>query len=296
MSEKSTARDTGMLEVIRFFLRHFWLIFGLSFAFGVMAYIASAYMAPVYRSEVLLVPAEETSGGSLSSLLSSFGGLGRLAGLGGSGTSRKDEALAMLRSRSFVSTFIAANDGLAVLYPDSRDAEANTWKSSIDTVPSDQDTYKYFTESVLDVAQNKDTGTITVTISLKDRFVAAKWANSIVSLLNREFREHVSAEAQRSMKYLNGELDKASSVELRQVIHRLIEAQIQTIMLANVRQDFVFRVIDPAVVQDADYYVSPRRALLAFMGLVLGGFLGLTISLVRAAMRAAARVQVAAKE
>lgn len=296
MSEKSPARDMGILEIIRFFLRHFWLIFGLSFTFGITAYIASAYMTPVYRSEVLLVPAEETSGGSLSSLLSSFGGLGRLAGLGGSGTSRKDEALAMLRSRSFVSTFIAANDGLAVLYPDSWDAEANTWKSSIDTVRSDQDTYRYFTESVLGVAQNKDTGTITVTISLKDRFIAARWANSIVSLLNQEFREHVSAEAQRSMKYLNGELDKASSVELRQVIHRLIEAQVQTIMLANVRQDFVIRVIDPAVVQDADYYVSPRRALLAFMGLVLGGFLGLIISLVRAAMRAAARVQVAAKE
>lgn len=98
------------------------------------------------------------------------------------------------------------------------------------------------------------------------------------------------------MKYLNGELESASSVELRQSIHRLIEAQVQTIMLANVRQDFAFRVIDPAVVQDADHYVSPRRALLAFMGIVLGGFLGLSISLVREAMRAAAKAQVAAKE
>ena len=143
----------------------------------------------------------------------------------------------------------------------------------------------------MDVAENKDTGTIAVSIDLKDRFVAAQWANSIVSLLNEKVRDRVAAEAQRSMSYLSGELDKASSVELRQVIHRLIEAQIETIMLANVRKDFVFRVIDPAVVQDADYYVSPRRVLLAFIGLLFGGFLGLCIAAFRDAMRAGARAQ-----
>ena len=296
MSNKSTTGDAGLLEIFRFFLRHFWMIFGLSFVLGILAYVASAYMTPVYRSEVLLVPVEESGGGSISSLLSSFGGLGQLAGLGGSRTSRKDEALAVLRSRAFVSAFIAANDGLAVIYPKSWDAKANTWKSSTNPVPSDQSTYIFFTESVLGVAENKDTGTISVMIDLKDRFAAAKWANSIVGLLNEKVREHVSEEAQKSMSYLSGELDKASSVELRQVIHRLIEAQIETIMLANVRKDFVFRVIDPAVVQDADYYVSPRRALLAFLGLVIGGFLGLSISLVRDTMRAAAQVQAAAKE
>ena len=291
MSNKSTTGDAGMLEIFRFFLRHFWTIFGLSFMFGILAYVASAYLTPVYRSEILVIPVEESGGGSISSLLSSFGGLGRLAGLGSSRTSRKDEALAVLRSRAFVSAFIAANDGLAVIYPKSWDREANTWKSSVKSIPSDQDTYIYFTTSLMDVAENKDTGTIAVSIDLKDRFVAAQWANSIVSLLNEKVRDRVAAEAQRSMSYLSGELDKASSVELRQVIHRLIEAQIETIMLANVRKDFVFRVIDPAVVQDADYYVSPRRVLLAFIGLLFGGFLGLCIAAFRDAMRAGARAQ-----
>ena len=296
MSDKSTIGDAGMLDIFRFFLRHFFLIFGLSFMFGILAYFGSSYMTPVYRSEIMLVPVEESGGGSISSLLSSFGGLGKLAGLGGSQTSRKDEALAMLRSRVFVSTFIAANDGLAILYPNSWDSEADTWKSSINSIPSDQDTYIHFTTSVMRVAENKDSGTIAVTIDLKDRIIAAQWANNIIRLLNEKFREQVSAEAQLSVEYLSGELDKASSVELRQVINRLIETQIQTVMLTNVRKDFVFRVIDPAVVQDADYYVSPRRVMLAFLGLIIGGFLGLSIALVRDAMRAAARVQAAAKE
>ena len=291
MIEKSTTGDVGMLEVLRFFLRHFWMIFGSSFVLGIVVYIGSAYMTPVYRSEILLVPAEESSGGSISSLLSSFGGLGRLAGLGGSRTSRKDEALAILRSRAFVSAFIAANDGFAIIYPNSWDTKTGTWMSSVKTRPSDQDVYMHFTKSVMGISENKETGTIALTIDLQDRFIAAQWANNIVVLLNQKFREQVSAEAQRSMNYLGGELDKASSVELRQVINRLIESQIQTIMLTNIRKDFVFRVIDPAVIQDADYYVSPRRALLAFLGLILGGFLGLSIAVVRDALRAGARVQ-----
>ena len=207
MRENSTTRDAGMPEILHFFFRHFWMIFGTSLAFGILFYVGSSYMTPVYRSEILLVPAEDSSGGSISSLLSSFGGLGKLAGLGGSQTSRKDEALAMLRSRAFVSAFIAANDGFAVLYPKSWDTKTNTWKSSVKSRPSDQDAYILFTSSVMAIAESKDTGTITVAIDLKDRFMAAQWANGIVSLLNEQFRKQVSAEAQRSTNYLNGELD-----------------------------------------------------------------------------------------
>ena len=124
--------------------------------------------------------------------------------------------------------------------------------------------------------------------------LAARWADAIISMLNEEFRERVSDEAERSMTYLAEELDKAVSVELRQVIHRLIETQIQTIMLTNIRKQFVFRVIDPAVVPDDDYYVSPRPVLYAFLGLVFGGFLGLCIAALRAAIRAGASARTVA--
>jgi len=293
MIEQSTTGDAGMVQIIRFLLRNYLLIFGLSFAFGVLIFIASAFMTPVYRAEVLVVPAEESGGGSLSAMLSNFGGLGRLAGLGGAGPTRKDEALAMLRSRSFVSAFIESNDGFEILYPELWDSEAGSWGLPNGQEPSEQDRYLKFTESVLNVSENKETGIIEVSISLHDRLVAAQWANTIVRMLNEKFREYVATEAQSSIEYLYGELGKASSVELRQVIHRLIETQIQTVMLTNVRKEFVFRVIDPAVAPDADFTIAPRRALLAFIGLIIGGFLGLSIALVRDAVRAARRVDVA---
>jgi uncharacterized protein involved in exopolysaccharide biosynthesis len=282
-----------MVQIVRFFLRNFLLIFGLSFAFGLTLFVAAAFMTPVYRAETSLVPVEESADGSLTSTISRIGGLGRLAGLRGGGPTRSDEALAMLRSRNFISAFIDANDGLAVLYPDAWDDESGSWREG-EYVPSEQDTYLRMVDSVLSTSRNKDSGIVTVAVSLHDRLVATEWANEIVRSLNQKFREYVAAEAERSIEYLYGELQKASSVELRQVIHRLIETQIQTIMLTNVRKDFVFRVIDPAVAPDANYYVWPRRALLAFIGLVLGGFVGLGVALLREAILSARRVDAAA--
>jgi uncharacterized protein involved in exopolysaccharide biosynthesis len=201
----------------------------------------------------------------------------------------------MLRSRSFISAFIAANDGFATLYPDAWDSETGSWREG-EFVPSEQDIYLRMVESVLSVSTNKDSGIVRIAVSLHDRLVATEWANEIVRMLNQKFREYVAAEAERSIEYLYGELEKASSVELRQVIHRLIETQIQTIMLTNVRKDFVFRVIDPAAAPDADYYVWPRRVLLAFIGLVLGGLIGLVIAAVREAVRAARVADAASSE
>ncbi len=293
MSAASTSGDAGLLEIIRFYLRHPWMTFGVSIIFGFLAIGASFLMTPVYRADVLLVPVEQSAGGAVSSLLQNLGGLGRLAGLAGGRTRQKNEALAMLQSRAFVSAFIDANDGFAAMYPGSWDAEAGEWTVSADQVPSDLDVYFYFTGSILGVSEDENTGTITVAIKLANRFLVAQWANDIVSMLNEKFRSRVSAEARRSIDYLNEELGKASLVELRRVIHRLIEGQIETIMLTNVRKEFVFRVIDPAVVQDDDRYVSPRRARIAFIGLLFGGFLGTGVAAFRDAMRAGARVQAA---
>ena len=281
------------MEILRFFVRHPWMIFGVSIMFGFLAYGTSFLMTPIYRGEVMLVPVGGSGDRALSSLLVNVGGLGSLGRLNSSQTSRKDEALAMLQSRAFISAFIDANDGFAVMYPDSWDFEAGEWSESADAAPSNQDMYIKFVTSVMGVSEDEDTGTVSVSIELDDRFLVAQWANNIVSMLNEKYRNRVSAEAQKSITYLYQELGKARLVELRQVIPVLIQDQIETIMLANVRQEFVFRVIDPAVVQDADRIVKPRRAIIAFIGLLFGGFLGLSVAAVREAIRAGARAQTA---
>ena len=75
------------------------------------------------------------------------------------------------------------------------------------------------------------------------------------------------------------ELEKTSVVGTRNAIYSLMETQIQNIMLANVRKEFAFKVIDPAVVLDDDDFFRPDRLVLAILGLAAGLTLSVFLAL-----------------
>jgi uncharacterized protein involved in exopolysaccharide biosynthesis len=58
-----------------------------------------------------------------------------------------------------------------------------------------------------------------------------------------------------------------------------VESQTKQSMIANVREEFAFRIIDPATVPELR--VSPKRAILLGIGLMGGFMLGLGIILVQ---------------
>ena len=55
-------------------------------------------------------------------------------------------------------------------------------------------------------------------------------------------------------------------------------------MLANIREEYGFKVIDPAVVSDKDKFVRPRRILLTSLGLFVGLSIGIFIALLLGAI------------
>ena len=59
----------------------------------------------------------------------------------------------------------------------------------------------------------------------------------------------------------------------------LIQSQTETVMLAQVRPEYVFKTIDPAVVPELKS--KPKRALICVLGTLLGGMLSVLIVLVR---------------
>ncbi len=111
----------------------------------------------------------------------------------------------------------------------------------------------------------------------------------MVALVNRKMRSDAIQEAEQSIEYLNQELSKTSAIELQQGIYRLIESNLNTIMLANVRDEFAFRVLDDAAAPDADDYSSPDRGMVIFLGFIFGVIVGLGASLIRNAMQQRSR-------
>lgn len=156
------------------------------------------------------------------------------------------------------------------------DAQAKTWRGSRGRWPTLANAFKLFDERVRRVSRDKTTGLITLEIRWRDRVRAAQWANRLVERLNAEMRTRATARTVASLGYLEKELRTTSAVETRQAISRLVEGQINQRMLANVTQEYAFRVVDRALPPDPLDMVWPQKVLLLllgpFVGLVLGSF------------------------
>lgn len=272
----NTAEEVDLREVLgRLWSGKWWIV--ASTVLATAAFIVAALlMTPVYRATVVLVPANGSSSenGGLGGMLRSASGLASLVGVnlmpGGGG---EQEALAVLRSREFLEVFFAENDLLPVLFEKKRDSTRKSWKDP-DAAPTPARAYKLFTKEVLLINEDAESGLIQVSIDWTDRELAASWANELVSRLNAEMRARALHDANKSLEFLRNELEVTSLVGIQDAIGSLIEAQVNKRMLANVSEEYAFRVVDRAMAPDADDEERPKKALLAAVGLLLGGFIG----------------------
>jgi uncharacterized protein involved in exopolysaccharide biosynthesis len=230
---------------------------------------ASFLLQREYSASVTLRPT------SLSSVTGQLGGLAALAGIGLGNDDDRSEAIATLQSRALISTFIEQHKLLPMIFADKWDAAAGRWRTTdpADT-PSLNDGYRRFDQKIRSVTEDRRTGVVTLTITWRDPKLAADWANELAARVNREMRDRAIGEARRSLEYLNRELDKTQVVDLRQPIYRLIENRINTVMLANVRDEYAFKIVDPATPPDADDYSRPLHWLFALAGATLGALAG----------------------
>ena len=232
---------------------------------GLLAFIYAMVSEPVYQAEVVLLPSAADDVSAPSRIGSGLTSLASIAGVNLQSESQlRVEALATLKSRSFLSKFITDHGLLNIL------TEASGDSADGEEVPSLNRAYDEFTESIMTVREDLGTGLVTVQINWKDPEVAAKWANDLVGELNEEMRSRASDLARASIKYLEDELADTNNAALRLSIGSQLERQINRIMIANVRSEYAFRIIDPAVPSDPDSPVFPNTLLMVGGGLALG--------------------------
>jgi len=277
-------RVVTLIEVIRL-LRRMWLfIVGGALAGLVVALAIGFIMKPVYRSTVVVMPisSEDSGGGGLSAMMGQLGGLGGLIGLPMSGGGNATEAMAVLNSQRFAQQIISEEKMMNHFFAEKWDAVRGEWDVADQRdVPTAWDAWEIFNNEVRSVFDDTEHGLIAITIEWTDRELAAHWANLIAARVDDELRARKLAQLDRSLQYLNEKLENADVVELRTAISKVMEAQISERMLVSVRDEFAYRVIDPAVVADEDRPVRPKRIFLAVIAIVIGGGLGLAIGLMR---------------
>ena len=252
----------SLREQRRLFFICWALILGLAIAYA-------AFSRPVYRAELVLAPVEsDNSSGLMSSLGGQLGQFASLAGINVPGNSSLQTHLALLESKDFTRDFILANGILPELYESDWDTETDTWKKGRER--STWEVLDDFERKVRSVNYDPVSNIVRLRIDWYSGELASEWANVMGDQLNDLVRERAIQEANDSIRYLREELERNSIVGVEQSIYRLIESQVNKIMLANVRKDYAFQVIDPAIPPSDDAQLRPNRPLVAAIGLVLG--------------------------
>ncbi|EDQ01577.1 Wzz/FepE/Etk N-terminal domain-containing protein [Shewanella benthica] len=277
-----------------------WLIIAITAVFAIGAVIFAIMQPNIYKSEALLAPASEEQGGGLSALAGQFGGLASMAGInlgGGGGVDKTQMAIEVMKSRRFTSQFIQRHKILpdlmavdkwnmvdnSISYDDELySLSTNTWLREVNAPfkpePSMQEAYKVFTK-IVSVSSDKDTGMVMVSVEHLSPAVAQQWVTWLIEDINQVMKERDVDEANRSSEFLTKQIALTNVADIRSILYKLIEEQAKTIMFAEVRDEYVFKTIDPALIPEEK--AGPKRALICVLGTLLGGMLAVMLVLIR---------------
>lgn len=276
------------------------LITVVTIIFAATSVLYAITLPNVYKSEALLAPADSSSTNGLSSLANQFGGLASIAGIdiGGQGNSSKVHiAMEVIKSRKFISEFISAHSILpelmAVKAWDSVSGEViydetlyiqseGKWVRDVvapfNPEPSMQEAFTAFS-NIMNVSKDVETGMVKLSIEHISPSLAKKWVDWLVADINRNMKTRDVIEAKKSTQFLTKQLQVTNIADIKSVLYKLIEEQAKVIMFAEVRDEYVFKTIDPAIVPELKF--KPKRALICILGTFLGGVLSVLFVLFR---------------
>jgi LPS O-antigen subunit length determinant protein (WzzB/FepE family) len=288
--------DPGLEMIFTILWSFKYLIISITALFAISSIYFSLQMPDKYRSSALIVVIDPSKD-SGSSMLSRFGGLASMAGISLPSSSGGDKALlsvATIISRDFFNKLIEDNDILPQLYAaknynkntrkltyaDSYNFETESWNKSNKNItlrPTNQEAYAFY-RGILNIDIEDKSGYMTISIT----HVSPNFANELIRLIVTEVnsitRQNDLNESETALVYLKSLMGKVPFIEIKDSLSNLIEAQLETQMLANIRMDdYLLKYIDQPFSPEKKY--SPRRSLIVVMSSLLGALLGILFAL-----------------
>ena len=267
-------RDFDIVELAKIIWYRKTLIISVMAVVFLLAAAFALWAPRWYRAEILLAPAEENAVGELPGPLS---GIASLAGIT-SGGNKTTESIAVLGSRGIARSFIEDMGLLPVLFEDRWNSLTGEWEGANPARwPDIRDAVRYFDEKVRFVSHDSKSGLVKLAVEWKDPDAAATWAKMLVDRVNKDMRARALAEAETNVQYLRAQLEASNVITMQQSIGRLLEVELQRLMLAKGTEEFAFKVLDPVQVPKIPSW--PRPLVVLLMGLLLGLFLGVSAAL-----------------
>jgi LPS O-antigen subunit length determinant protein (WzzB/FepE family) len=289
--ENASINELSPSALIKSIWKGRFVIFLTGVFFAVISVAITMRMPNVYSSQIVLVPAPDETGGALGGLGSRFGDLANFAGIsvGEDGVDKTVLAMEILLSRKFLVAFVKKHSltvplmsatgwdekkGEWQIDPEIYDVKSMQWVRDVNPPrkkePSDGEIYEEML-SRISVNQDKKTKIVKVKFSAFSPRFARDWVDLLVRDLNEFIKNDDVEEARKSITYLKKQIGRTQVADFRVALNSIIESQMKTIMLAEVREGYVFKVVDPPVVPEKKEF--PRRLLIAVVSALLGGLL-----------------------
>ncbi len=290
-SSHPTVIEINLRTLLQLFYKSKVLIIAITLLFAVSSVFIALSISNVYRSEALVNVIDQNGNSALAGLSSQFGGLASLAGvnLKGGGDGKKELTIETLKSRDFIKRFINKYDLKAVILAsedwdqtknqivfdaDLYNLKEQKWIRKVafpkTVIPSDIEVYRHFLEKNLFISEDDESGFVRVAVHHFSPYVAQKIVTNLIFEINQEIREKDILEAEKSIAFLEEKLQTTDNLGLKKVMFEMVESQIQSQMLAEIREEYIFQVIDPPIVDELK--VSPKRAMICVVITLLGMF------------------------
>lgn len=244
------------------------MIISITTLFTLIALVYLLKLPNQYTATVVIAPVTQEQNG----LKSSLGGLASLAGVQlGATASPTQNNLARLKGREFTYKFLEEKQLMPVLFGESYDAikaktkEQQLWQA-----------YDIF-NGIRSIKEDKKTGVIEIIIQWFDAKQAADWANLLVKQMNEEIRLSDVTSANLRLKYLQEKLKSTKEIELQEATYKLIENEMKTVMLADVNEDYAFKVLDKAIMPEKKS--GPKRLVISVLSGIFSFFFVLIVVL-----------------
>ncbi|ACF14514.1 lipopolysaccharide biosynthesis protein [Chloroherpeton thalassium ATCC 35110] len=242
----------NLLEVWNILIGRKVIILSVTLFVQFLTVLYALFATPIYRGEVLLAPAQEDNRSKMSILAAQYGALASLAGFdfGGLNSNKIDEYIALIKSRAFIADFINEENLMPILFEDDWNKDENKWMVEKNDIPTIGKAYELFSKDIITIDKDKESGLVSLSIDWRDSVLAANWANKIVKKFNNYQKRVQVQDSKKSLDFINKQLENTSIVENKNTLYKLIEMNTKTLMIAEITDEFAFKVLDPAVVPE----------------------------------------------
>ena len=292
-NQSNSNNEFEISSIINILLAKKALILSFSMIFFILALIVSLNISDKYRSKALLAPSAQSE--SPSSMLGSYSAIAGIAGLNipQSPQNKSQEALKRLSSfEFFVSSFYPFINKEDLIAAEGWDKESNTIKYDkrifdpaikekndfVISAFSEQEAFEIFSEFFIINEEDRD-GFLMISVDHFSPYVSKEWLELIIRNINESMREIDKKAAVDAIDFLNAKLLENNLSEIDDVISKILESQMQTLMMASISNDYVFKIIDKPVAPEKRIY--PNRIRIILFGFILGFVSGCLIVLLR---------------